>query len=241
MVHGMSIWGKIAGAVAGLAAGGPLGALFGGIAGHLAVDRGKDREADKQIAFTMGVIALGAKLAKADGVVTKDEVHAFREVFQVPESEARDVARIFDLAKKDVAGFDSYAKQLAKLFEDDPDMLRNVLEALFHIAQADAVLHPGEKAYLGKVAQIFGIGDVEFGYILARYIPSERQNAYAVLGVTPDISDDDLRRHYRKLMTENHPDKLISRGLPEEMIVVATQKIAIINEAYDEIRKERQL
>ncbi len=236
----MSIFGKLAGAAAGLAVGGPLGALVGGLAGHLVVDRERDAKGvDKQLAFTIGVIALGAKMAKADGHVTKDEVQAFKEVFRVPESERDNVARVFNLAKQDTAGFESYAKQLARLFKDDPDMLKNVLEGLFHIAEADTVLHPSERDYLATVARHFGISDIEFQYILARHCSAERQSPYEVLGATPDISEEDLHRHYRKLMVENHPDKLIARGLPQEMIDIANKKIAAINEAYDEIRKSR--
>jgi DnaJ like chaperone protein len=238
----MSIWGKLAGAAAGLAIGGPLGALLGGVAGHIVIDREHDTdEPDRQVAFTIGVIALGAKMAKADGHVTKDEVHAFKEVFRVPESEVRNVARIFDLAKQDTAGFETYARQLARLFKDDPDMLRNVLEGLLHIAEVDNVLHPSERAYLATVARIFGIGDAELSHIFARHCVAERRSPYEVLGVAPDISDEDLHRHYRKLMVENHPDKLMSRGLPQEMIDIANKKIAVVNEAYGEIRKERQL
>ena len=238
----MSIWGKLAGAAAGLAVGGPLGAVLGGVAGHLAIDRDNDAaEPDKQIAFTIGVIALGAKMAKVDGTVTKDEVRAFKEVFRVPEGEANNVARVFDLAKQDVAWFESYAKQLARLFQEDPDMLRNVLEGLFHIAEADKAMHPLERDYLATVARHFGIGDAEFRSILARHVASEDRSPYATLGVDPGISEDDLHRHYRKLMIENHPDKLISRGLPQEMIDIATRKIAALNEAYDEIRKERRV
>ncbi len=237
----MSIWGKLAGAAAGLAIGGPLGALVGGLAGHLVVDRDSGGEGvDKQLAFTIGVIALGAKMAKADGQVTKDEVHAFKEVFKVPESERKNVARVFDLAKQDTAGFESYAKQLARLFGDDPEMLRNILDGLFHIAQADQTIHPRERDYLETVAKHFGISEVEFRYILARHCTAERESPYHVLGVPPEITDEDLQRHYRKLIVENHPDKMIARGLPQEMIDIANKKIAAINGAYDEIRRERR-
>lgn len=237
----MSIWGKLAGAAAGLALGGPLGAVLGGVAGHIVVDReNEESEPDKQIAFTIGVIALGAKMAKADGVVTKDEVHAFKEVFRVPASEAKNVARIFDLAKQDIAGFESYAKQLARLFKDDPDMLHNILEGLFHIAEADKVLHPSEREYLATVARHFGIGEAEFRSILARHVVDERRSPYEILGVDQRMSEEDVHRHYRKLMVENHPDKLIARGLPQEMIDIATRKIAALNEAYDEIRHAHQ-
>ena len=237
----MSIWGKLAGAAGGLAVGGPLGALLGGLAGHFIVDRDNDTPADKGVAFTIGVIALGAKMAKVDGRVTRDEVHAFKEVFKVPESEAQNVARVFDLAKQDVAGFKSYAKQLAGLFKDDPAMLHNILEGLFHIAEADNQLHPTEREYLATVARHFGIGESEFSYILARHIPAERKSPFDVLGIAPDATDEDIRRHYHKLVQDNHPDKLIAQGMPQEFINIATKKIAAINEAYAEIRKERQL
>lgn len=237
----MSIWGKLAGAAAGLAVGGPLGALVGGVAGHLIVDRDGDGEPDKQVAFTIGVIALGAKMAKSDGHVTRDEVAAFKDVFKVPEADAQNVARVFDLAKRDVAGFEAYAKQLAGLFKDDPSMLHNVLEGLLHIAGADGRLPASERDYLATVARHFGIADAEFKYLLARHIPDERQNPYDVLGVVPDIANEDLRRHYYRLMQDNHPDKLMARGMPQEFIQVANSKIAAINAAYDEIRRERGL
>lgn len=237
----MSIWGKMAGAAAGLAVGGPLGALLGGLAGHLIVDRENDAAPDKQVAFTIGVIALGAKMAKVDGRVTRDEVHAFKEVFKVPDGEAQNVARVFDLAKQDVAGFDSYAKQLAGLFKDDPAMLQNILEGLFHIAEADKSLQDSERDYLATVAKHFGMSEAEFGYMLARHIPSERKSPYDVLGVAPQIADGDLKRHYHKLVMDSHPDKLIARGMPQEFIDIANRKIAAINEAYDEVRKERGL
>jgi DnaJ like chaperone protein len=236
----MSIWGKLAGAAAGLAIGGPLGAILGGVAGHFVVDRESEpSEVDKQLAFTMGVIGLGAKMAKVDGHVTKDEVRAFKEVFRVPESERDNVARVFNLAKQDTAGFESYAKQLSRLFGDDPQMLHNVLEGLFHIAEADTVLHPLERDYLATVARHFGISNVEFQYILSRHCAAERKSPYQVLGVPPDTPDADLQRHYRKLLVENHPDKLMARGLPQEMIDIANKKIGAINAAYDEIRKAR--
>jgi DnaJ like chaperone protein len=237
----MSIWGKLAGAAAGLAVGGPIGALVGGVAGHLIVDRENDAPPDKQVAFTIGVIALGAKMAKVDGHVTRDEVRAFKEVFKVPEEDAHNVARVFDLAKQDVAGFESYAKQLAGLFKDDSVMLHNILEGLFHIAEADTRLGQPERDYLATVARHFGISDAEFSYILARHIPGERTSPYDVLGIPPQASDDDIRRHYHKLVVENHPDKLIARGMPQEFINIATRKIAAINEAYAEIRRERRL
>ncbi|MGI9405931.1 MAG: TerB family tellurite resistance protein [Hyphomicrobiaceae bacterium] len=241
----MSIWGKLAGAAAGLALGGPIGALVGALAGHLAVDRNlasdEDSAGQKQVAFTIGVIALGAKMAKADGVVTKDEVAAFRQVFKVPPGEEKNVARIFDLAKKDTAGYEAYADQLAGLFSGEREMLQGVLDGLFHIASADGVLHPAEDAYLASVATRFGITDAEYKYTRTRFAPKDKSSPYDILGVTPDIGDEALKKHYRKLIAENHPDRAMARGMPEEFITIATEKSAAINEAYEEIARERGL
>jgi DnaJ like chaperone protein len=237
----MSVWGKLAGAAAGLAIGGPIGALLGGVAGHYVIDRDKEQEgpAENQVAFTVGVIALGAKMAKADGVVTMDEVNAFKEVFKVPEGEMKNVARVFNLAKQDVAGYEAYAEQLAAMFKGNRKLLEDVLEGLFHIAKADDTLHPREEQFLHQVATRFGISDTEFSYIKARHVTAAKRNPYDVLGIPPSTSNDSLKSHYRKLVAENHPDKLMARGVPKEFVAIATEKIAAINEAYGSIAKER--
>jgi DnaJ like chaperone protein len=242
----MSIWGKMAGAAAGLALGGPIGALLGGVAGHF-LDRqiGATTEIDdptkKSVAFTIGVIALGAKMAKADGVVSADEVSAFKQVFRVPPAEMKNVARVFDLAKRDIAGFESYASQLAQLFADDRQLLENVLEGLFHIACADTVLHPSEDQFLAEVTRIFGFDAPAYATIKARFVGEQKADPYAVLGIARSTDDETLKRHYRRLVIENHPDKAIARGLPKEFVHIATEKLSAINAAYDAIRRERGL
>ncbi|HUW74433.1 MAG TPA: TerB family tellurite resistance protein [Methyloceanibacter sp.] len=239
----MSVWGKLAGAAAGLAVGGPIGALLGGVAGHYVIDRDQepDGPAENQVAFTVGVIALGAKMAKADGVVTMDEVNAFKEVFKVPEGEMKNVARVFNLAKQDVSGYEAYAEQLATMFKGNRKLLEDVLDGLFHIAKADDALHPGEEQFLGQVAKRFGFTDTEFSYIKARHVVASKRNPYEVLELEPTVTNEALKAQYRKLIAENHPDKLIARGVPEEFISIATEKVATINEAYDSIAKERAL
>lgn len=239
----MSIWGKLTGAAAGLAVGGPIGALIGGLAGHFIVDQDSPQAAEeqKQVAFTVGVIALGAKMAKVDGVVTKNEVHAFKEVFKVPDGEMENVARIFNLAKQNVMGFESYAKQLSSLFKDNRELLKDVLDGLFHIAKADNMIHPAEEAYLATVAKHFGFTEAEFRSIKARHMHASERDPYDVLHVPRDISDEALKAHYHKLLIDNHPDKLAARGVPKEYIETATKKVAVINAAYQEIRQERGL
>ena len=129
-----------------------------------------DRMAQHQVAFTIGVIALGAKMAKADGIVTRDEVIAFKEVFKVPEGEMDNVSCIFNLAKQDVVGYEAYANQLASLLKGNRKLLEDVLEGLFHIAMADGVFHPNEERFLADVAQRFGFTPTEFNYFKARHV-----------------------------------------------------------------------
>jgi DnaJ like chaperone protein len=237
----MSIWGKLTGAAAGLAVGGPIGALLGSVAGHLAIDhRGfGSSEHDKQVAFTVGVIALGAKMAKADGAVTKDEIHAFKEVFKVPKGEEHNVARVFNLAKQDVAGFELYARQLDRLFHDNRELLTDVMDGLFHIAVSDGRLHPSEDRFLAQVAKEFGFTEQEYLRIKGRHFKCNMYDPYNILHASSLATDAELKVQYHKLVTENHPDKLIARGVPAEFVDIATKKLAAINAAYEEIKVAR--
>jgi DnaJ like chaperone protein len=243
----MSIWGKIAGVGLGAALGGPIGALIGLAAGH-AMDRGVEETGAGQragqppeatVAFTVGVIALAAKMAKADGQVTRSEVDAFKTMFQVPEREAKNVGRIFDLARRDVAGFEAYATQLARMFERRSTVLEDLLDGLFRIAMADGVFHPQEEAFLRRVAEIFGFEEHDFLRIKATHLGPNQSDPYQVLGVAHNAEEPEIRAAYRKLVKENHPDALMARGVPEEMIETATDKIARINDAYDRVAKAR--
>jgi len=233
----MSIWEKLADA-AELSIGGPIGALLGG-GGVIDRDREQEVPTDYHVAFTVGVIVLGAKMAKSDGVVTIDEVNAFKEAFKVPEGEVKHAANIFNLARQDVAGYEAYAEQLATMLKGNRKLLEDVLEGLFHIAWADNRLDPRQEQFLAQVAKRFGFTDTEFSYINARHAIAEARNPYHVLGVTPSISDDELKSHYLSLIADNHPDQLIARGVPMEFIAIATKKAAAINEAFDAIAKDR--
>jgi DnaJ like chaperone protein len=236
----MSIWGKLAAAAAKLSIGGPIGTLLGGVAGQWNNDRDQEPfPTEDQVAFTLGVVALGAKMGKADGVVTADEVNAFKEVFKVPEGEIKRVARIFNFSKQCVAGYEAYAEQLAAKFKRNRKLLEDVLEGLFHIAWADNTLDPREEQFLAQVAKRFGFSDMEFNEIKARHVLADERNPYQVLGVMPSISNDELKTHYHRIIADNHPDKLIARGVPKEFIAIATKRAAAINEAFDAIAKER--
>lgn len=232
----MSIWGKLTGAAAGF--GGPIGALLSHF-GQFAIDRAGSGH-DKQVAFTVGVIALGAKMAKADGVVTRDEIQAFKEVFKVPPGEEHNVARLFNLAKQDVAGFELYARQLDRLFHDNRELLTDVMDGLFHIAVADGYLHPSEERFLAQVAKEFGFSDREFLRIKGRHFKCEMYDPYNILHASPKATDAELKIQYHKLVAENHPDMLMARGVPAEFIDIATKKLAAINAAYEEITASRR-
>jgi DnaJ like chaperone protein len=196
--------------------------------------------ATRSVAFTVAVVALSAKMAKADGVVSQVEADAFQAIFRTDPAEMRNVQRIFDLAKQDVAGFESYAEQIAKLLAREPQLRRDVFEGLFNIAASDGVLHRDEEAYLETVAGIFGIDTREYRAIRARFV-HDPDDAYTVLGLTPATSDAEVRAQYRRLVRETHPDVLIARGVPKEFVDMADRKLAAINAAYEEIARERGL
>lgn len=227
----------------GFALEGPLGALLGGIAGQ-AVDKlrhiaGDSSDGTRQIAFTIGVIALGAKMAKADGQVTRDEVEAFKQVFKISPEDMKSVSRVFNLARKDVAGFESYAGQIADLFEPASQVLEDLLHGLFHVAKADQVVHPAELDYLRKVAEIFGFDEAGFARIRAYHLGPDLADPYTILGLEHDADDATVKRTWRGLIQENHPDRAVARGLPQDFVDLATEKLATINDAYDRIRKQR--
>lgn len=235
----MSIWGKLA--AADLLVAGPIAALFGG---RVAPDnRGKrqDRLEENDVAFTVGVIVLGAKMAKADGVVTTDEVSAFKDAFKVSNAEMKQAARVFNLAKRDVTGYEACAEQLVIMFKGNRKLLGDVLDGLFHIAKADEALHPEEEQFLAQVAKRFCFTDTEFSSIRARHIVAAERNPYEVLGLEPSVSNEELKSHYRALVADNQPDRLIARGVPQEFVTIAIEKIASINEAYGAIVKQRQI
>lgn len=270
----MSIWGKIVGGAAGAFLLGPLGALIGVAAGH-AYDRKRAGESDtprvtqkrphsgattdeRQVAFTLAVVALAAKMAKADGVVTKDEIAAFRSMVHIPDHELGNVARLFNEAKVSTDGYEAYARQIAGLFADSAQVLEEVLSALYAIACADGAVTPPEQTYLERVAGIFGLSEDQVIRVRAAHQARSRQGrgggerargqrpssddlaeAYHVLGVKPDASDDAVKAAWRNLLRDNHPDVLMAKGMPAEFVDNAHQKTVAINEAYDRVRKAR--
>lgn len=221
----MSVWTRILEALSALSQGESLSAVF---------DRLRTPP-ERSVAFTIAVIALGAKMAKADGFVTRDEVTAFREVFHISAQDEAGAARVFNLARQDVAGFEEYAARIRNMFDGHPQTLTDLVEGLFHVALADGEYHPKEDAFLDRVAEIFDLPKAEYKALRARFVPGEEPDPFAVLGVAPDAAMPDIRKAWRKLVRENHPDALIARGVPEEARVLAEKRMARINRAWEVI------
>ncbi len=232
----MSIWTRIADALAALSAGEPLSVVFDRLRGAPAPER--------SVGFTIAVIALGAKMAKADGVVTRDEVTAFRRIFTLPPEEEGHAARVFDLARQDVAGFDAYAAKISRLFNpaggrlcaDDHHILVDLLEALFTIALADGSYHPGEDAFLAHVADVFGLDEGCFRAVRARLVEGAPRDPFDVLGLPRDASPEEARAAWKALVRDCHPDILQARGLPPEAVHLAERRLIAINAAWAEIQ-----
>ena len=234
----MTIWGIIIGGAAGFAIGGPIGALLGAAAGHVA-GRGLRQviapEKTRNVAFTVAVIALSAKMARTDGVVTASEINAFRSRVHIPQKDISQVAKFWDLARQTQDGFQAYAKQTVSLFGERAPILEQLLDLLFHIARADGDITELEWAYLSEVAMIFGYDEAEFDRLSEIYATDDAK-PHQILGVEKTANLDEVRSAWMALVKEHHPDQLIAKGMPEEFVKNATDRLARINRAYELMR-----
>lgn len=221
----MSLWTRIGEAVAALSAGESLSVVFERLR----------TPPERSVAFAIAVIALSAKMAKADGLVTRNEVSAFREVFDIPPEEEKNAARVFNLARQDVAGFREYAARIKDMFGDDQGVFCDLMEGLFHIAIADGVYHPSEDDFLESVAQIFGLSERQFRGLRARHVRDAEPDPFDVLGLPADASAKQARAAWRALVRQNHPDQMIARGVPKEAVKLAEKRLVAINRAWEEI------
>ena len=253
-------WGKVIGGLLGLGFGGPLGAAVGVVVGHVYDTRpeggaglwwssGDLAASVEQSVFMMGVIVLGAKMAKADGRVTRAEIEAFKQVFQITPAQEAVVGRLFDRARQSADGFEPHAIRLAQAFRNNPTVLEEILGGLFIIAAADhAGLSTVEMTFLKRVAFIFGFGGEDFVLIAARAgirfsSPEKQRNplaeSFSILGI-PEVSNvDEIKVAYRALIREHHPDRLMAQGMPPECVATATEKMKRINAAYDAVCKAK--
>jgi DnaJ like chaperone protein len=259
----MGYWGKIIGGMAGFAMGGPFGAVVGAALGH-AADNGTVSNGfsfsfgnasmlnparlaamlgRRDQVFSICIVVLAAKLAKCDGPVNRHEIDAFKRHFRIPPEAARDIGRLFDQAREDAGGYESYAAQLGEAFQDNHGVLEDVLGALFAIARADGPLSGQEQTFLLHVHRRFGLSQAAWERVRGG-VPRAAMDGpdpYAVLGVNRAATDDAIRATWKTLMRENHPDSLAARGVPAEFIARANDKVARINAAWDRIKRERGL
>ena len=233
----MTTWGKLAGASAGYFVGGIIGAVVGAVAGHYVID--KD---DEDVAFAIALIALSAKMSRADGDFSEKELKAFHEILsEVPEKELKNVIKIYNLAQQDISGYEAYAEQISRIFDGKFEILENVLDGLFHIAKSDGPVNKSEVFFLENVAGIFGFTSAEFSRIKASHMASEIDDPWLILGINAGSSLEIAQKAWKDLAAQNHPDKLIANGVPKELLGMANEKLAIINGAYDKILKAHKI
>ena len=242
----MSIWGKIIGGTTGFALGGPLGAIIGMMIGG-SFDRSARKfsssnqisQQQKQNVFALCIIVLSAKIAKADGQVTKEEIYTFKEKFNIQAEEMSEVSKIFNEAKKSSFGFKNIADQVGNLFSDNKVLLEQLLNNLFYIAEADGLTSVNELEVLRSISQSFHFNETDFQRIFHSRLNNKESDPYKILGVTREDSDNNIRKKWIELSKEHHPDYLIAKGMPKEFIKEANKELSSINLAYDKIKELR--
>jgi len=252
----MSIWGKVIGGAAGFALGGPLGAMMGVMAGNI---YDKKRKAtsyhqgipnqqkqykdissqEKQHIFALSVITLTAKLAKADGVVTQDEIQVFKDKFKIPPEDEEQVRKIFNEAQRTVYGFESIAQQVGVLLQDTPEVLEEIINNLFYVAEADGKISESELSFIKTVSSIFKFDENTFERIYQARLNDQESDPYKVLGVKRTDDEETIKNAWIKLTKEHHPDNLVAKGMPPEFIEQTTKEMSSINAAYDKIKKTK--
>jgi len=237
----MSIWGSLLGGVIGFSLGGPFGALLGSfLGGKISNIRSSNTFGSQQNAqqiFALSLIILSAKLSKADGRVSKEELIAVKEKLQIPDSEIDQVAKIFNKAKDESTGYEPYAKQISEIFKGNQNVLEEVINILFYIAEADGHVSNEEESMIANIAFIFGLSQNQYQSIKETRKSSDKLNPYIVLESQPTDDLKSIRKKYIKLSKEHHPDLLISKGVPIEVINESKNKMRAINAAWDQIQK----
>ena len=237
----MSIWGSLIGGMIGFSLGGPFGMLLGSLlGGKISRSRTGPRfqaSAQSQRIFALSLIVLSAKLSKADGQVSREELIAVKDKLKIPENEIDQVGKIFNKAKEESTGYEAYAKQNAQFYQGHINVLEEVINILFYIAESDGEVSPSELTMIENISKIFGLTQVQFNSIRESRKGSDKLNPYIVLESNPDDDLQSIRKKYLKLSKENHPDLLMSKGVPQEVIDESKNKMRAINSAWDQIQK----
>ena len=237
----MAIWGSLIGGMIGLSLGGPFGMLLGSLIGGK-ISRAKSRAgfgsfAQPQQIFALSLIVLSAKLSKADGQVSKDELIAVKDKLRIPENELDQVGKIFNKAKEESAGYEPYAQQIAQIYRGNINVLEEVINILFYIAEADGTISESEHKMIEHIAKIFGLTEIQFNSIKESRKSSDKLNPYIVLESNPDDKIEIIRKRYLKLSKEHHPDLLMNKGVPQEVIDESKAKMRAINSAWNQVQK----
>ncbi len=237
----MSIWGSLIGGMIGFSLGGPFGMLLGSLLGGK-ISRARSAGnfgafAQPQQIFALSLIVLSAKLSKADGKVSHEELVAVKDKLKIPENEIDQVGKIFNKAKEESTGYEPYAQQIAQIYRGSTNVLEEVINILFYIAEADGEVSSSELVMIENISKIFGLNKVQFNSIRESRKGSDKLNPYVVLESSPDDGLRSIRKKYLKLSKENHPDLLISKGVPQEVIDESKNKMRAINSAWDQIQK----
>ena len=237
----MTIWGSLIGGMIGLSLGGPLGMLLGSLIGGK-ISRARSRSGfgtfgQPQQIFALSLIVLSAKLSKADGQISKEELIAVKDKLKIPENEIDQVGKIFNKAKEESSGYEPYAQQIAQIYKGNINVLEEVINILFYIAEADGNVSNTEHKMIEDIAQIFGLTEIQFNSIKESRKSSDKLNPYVVLESHPDDAIEIIRKRYLKLSKEHHPDLLMSKGVPQEVIDESKAKMRAINSAWDQVQK----
>ena len=237
----MAIWGSLIGGMIGLSLGGPFGMLLGSLIGGK-ISRARSSSGFKSFAqpqqiFALSLIVLSAKLSKADGQISKEELIAVKDKLKIPENEIDQVGKIFNKAKEESAGYEPYAQQIAQIYRGNINVLEEVINILFYIAEADGNVSNAELNMIEHISQIFGLTEVQFNSIKESRKSSDKLNPYVVLESHPDDTIEIIRKRYLKLSKEHHPDLLMSKGVPQEVIDESKAKMRAINSAWDQVQK----
>jgi DnaJ like chaperone protein len=240
----MSFWKAGIGGMIGFTIGGPIGGILGAIIGSKLGDKEQVRPSinqKNQAAFFTALFACFAKIAKADGKVTREEVdkvdYFIKERFKFPPDQRAFAIQVFNHAKDDNNSFKDYASQLSSLLSNNQSALVMFYELLFELSMADGYLDPSEESILSEAIPIFGL-DPDLFNLNKRKFGADISDAYAVLGVTKDMSYKEIKTAYQRKRKEFHPDTLLSKGLPEELLEKAKDKFIEIQSAFEEIEKQ---
>ena len=237
----MSIWGSLIGGMIGFSLGGPfgmlLGSLLGGKISRSRTGPGFQASAQSQKIFALSLIVLSAKLSKADGQVSREELIAVKDKLKIPENEIDQVGKIFNRAKEESTGYEPYAKQIAQFYQGHINVLEEVINILFYIAESDGHVSESEMKMIENIAEIFGLNEIQINGIKESRKSSDKLNPYIVLESKPDDAIEVIRKRYLKLSKEHHPDLLMSKGVPQEVIDESKNKMRAINSAWDQIQK----